>query len=163
MCAPLCLIHNMHGHTNAHIHTCTCTFTHTYLYACIQRCTHPPAHTHTHTQRIPVQHLEDIMLFIIPLLFMPYDNNYPCTDMHKELSLPTYIHSVHTCTQNCYFPLTDTHANVLIHSLHTLLNKFWFQLSFLKMSHSQMNCTVCYCIVIASVFSTMLFMVTSLS
>ena len=147
------------------------TPTHTYIHALahshIRICMHvyrgAPTHRHTHTQRIPVQHLEDIMLFIIPLLFMPYDNNYPCTDMHKELSLPTYIHSVHTCTQNCYFPLTDTHANVLIHSLHTLLNKFWFQLSFLKMSHSQMNCTVCYCIVIASVFSTMLFMVTSLS
>ena len=154
--------HTHYAWTHQHTHTCTCAFIHACLYACIHRCTctHTHTHTHTHTQRIPVQHLEDIMLFIIPLFSMPYDN-YPCTDMHTELSLPTYIHSVHTCTQNCHFPLTYTHANVLIHSLHTLLNKF--RLSFLKMFHSQMDFTVHYCIVIVSVFSTMLFMVMRLS
>ena len=145
-------------------HTYIHALAHSYMRACMHVYTGAPAHTHTHThthtQRIPVQHLEDIMLFIIPLLSMPYDN-YPCTDMHTELSLPTYMHSVHTCTQNCHFPLTYTHANVLIHSLHTLSNKF--RLSFLKMFHSQMDFTVHYCIVIVSVFSTMLFMVMSLS
>ena len=103
MCAPLCLIHIMHGHTNTHIHTCTCTFIHACLYACIHRCTctHTHTHTHTHTQRIPVQHLEDIMLFIRPLLSMPYIT----------------VH-VQTCTKNCHFPLQhlDRHAQRIVTS-----------------------------------------------